>query len=256
MLGYSASASSQKCADSDAQSFKKYAKDTGVQQVYLKDNLPYGLPNGLGPEVTAMKKAGVDFIATCFDLNAMQTLAEALKRAGMRDKVTLFHSDSYNQAAVEKLHGLFDGDIVGVQFRPFEADPTGNALGMFKTWMGKVNAPVNELAMAGWINATLAYDGLLAAGPEFDQAKVIAATNAMKAWTANGLVSATNWGEAHTTYTEKTRLNYNDTTCGTAVKVGTGGKFEIPDFIDSKKPWLCWPAKDLSWSQPTNTNFG
>ena len=33
-------------------------------------------------------------------------------------------------------------------------------------------AEPTELSMAGWINATLAFDGLLAAGPEFDRDKV------------------------------------------------------------------------------------
>ena len=166
VLGYSTSATSQQCANAVAASFDKYAAETGVQQVYLKDNLSYGLPNGLGPEVTAMKKAGVDFIATCFDLNAMKTLAQALKRAGMRDQVTLYHSDSYNQEAVTKVGDLFDGDFVEVQFRPFEADPTGSALGTFEKWMDDQGSSVNELAMVGWINASLAFDGLLAAGPD------------------------------------------------------------------------------------------
>ncbi len=52
------------------------------------DHLAYGLPNGIGPEVTAMKQAGVDFISTCIDLNGMKTLAQELKRQGM-DDVTL-----------------------------------------------------------------------------------------------------------------------------------------------------------------------
>ncbi len=256
VLGYSASATSQQCADSVAQSFEKYAKETGVQQVYLKDNLPYGLPNGLGPEVTAMKKAGVDFIATCFDLNAMKTLAQALERAGMRDKVTLYHSDSYNQEAVSKVGGLFDGDFVEVQFRPFEADPSGSALGTFEKWMAEQKSSVNELAMVGWINASLAYDGLLAAGPDFDRAKVVAATNALKGWTADGLVPAADWAQSHRTFTQKTRTDFDSPECGTVVRVDKSGKFTLPDFENPKKPWLCWPGTDLSWSDPVATSFG
>lgn len=255
MLGYATSSTSKLCADSNAASFKKYAKQTGVEQVYLKDNLPFGLANGLGPEVSAMKKLGVDFIATCFDLNAMKTLAQELQRQGMRDKVTLYHPNSYNQDAVLKVGKLFAGDIVESQFRPFEAPGEGSALDTFKEWMGKANKPINELAMVGWINATLAFDGLLAAGPTFDQAKVIAATNALKGWTADGLVGATNWGEVHVPVTQATRTKSPSPECGTAVQVSPSGKFVMPKFLEASKPWMCWPGEDLNWSEPTATNF-
>ena len=47
--------------------------------------------------------------------------------------------------------------------------------------------------MVGWINATLAYEGLLAAGPDFDRDKVIAATNAMTDFDAGGLIEPVDW---------------------------------------------------------------
>ena len=70
-------------------SVELYADDTGAEVGYVNDDLDFGLPNGIGPEVTAMKEAGVDFISTCIDLNGMKTLAQELERQGMDDVVLL-----------------------------------------------------------------------------------------------------------------------------------------------------------------------
>ena len=57
-------------------------------------------------------------------------------------------------------------------------------------WMDETGAEITEIAMIGWINADLAYQGLVAAGPQFDRASVIAATNEMTEYTAGGLIGA------------------------------------------------------------------
>jgi hypothetical protein len=250
VLGYSTSENSQKCADSEAKSFEMYEKNTGVKMAYLKDDLPYGLANGIGPEVSEMKKRHVDFISTCFDFNAMKTLAQELKRQHMGD-VPMYHPNSYNQQAIKDGDGLFEGDYVEVQFRAFEA-ADNEALSAFKQYMKKDKANLTELAMVGWLNASLAYDGLLAAGPEFDQAKVIAATNTFKDWSAGGLLNAIDWSVAHEPYTQATRKDRKELECGTVVKV-VDGTFE--QVGSKEKPWLCWDSRDLAWSKPTPTTF-
>lgn len=250
-LGYGTSQNSQVCADSEAESFKRYTKESGVTFEYLNDHLTYGLPDGVGPDVTAMKKAGVDFLATCLDANGMKTVAQELKRQGMSN-VVLYHLDSYNQSFITDAGTLFEGNIVEAQFRPFEADSTGSALDAFRTWMAKQGSPLTELSMVGWINATLAYEGLLAAGPEFDQAKVLAATNAMKNFTADGLIPSTDWSQAHTPYTQATRTKFKDSECAADVRV-VKGKFTT--MAPKDKPWLCWNSQDLTWSEPVPTNY-
>jgi hypothetical protein len=76
-LGYGVSEDSKLCAQGIKKSLALYSKDLGgAEVVYLKDNLPFGLPNGVGPEVSAMKDAGVDFVAGCLDLNGMKTIAQ------------------------------------------------------------------------------------------------------------------------------------------------------------------------------------
>ena len=199
------------------------------------------------------KQAGVDFISTCLDLNGMKTLGQELNRQGMQS-VTLYHPNTYNQQFVKDAGGIFDGDFVSVGFRPFESDPGNSGLKDYLAWMKKTNANLTELAMVGWINADLAYQGLKAAGPDFDRAKVVAATNQIKDYSASGLIVPIDWSRQHTsaTPTDRTTHGYKQE-CTALVKV-VSGAFQTVGPKD--KPWFCWPYADTSWSEPTPTNFG
>lgn len=248
-LGYGTSENSKVCSNAINDSFKLYEKDTGVKSVYLNDSLAFGAPNGFGPEVTAMRKAGVEFIATCLDLNAMKTLAQELKRQGMSD-VVLMHPNTYDQNFVKKNKDLFDRDDVIPQFIPFEAQAKGTALADFKKWMAKQGSDLTELAMTGWINASLAYEGLLAAGPAFDREKVTAATNRITDFSAGGLLRPINWTTAHTPYTQATRKG--ETEPCTAPVVVKNGQFKT--LAPADKPWLCWKGTGTTWSEPVPTS--
>ena len=247
-VGYGISENSRVCADTVARAFERYEPQSGVELAYTNDDLDYGLPNGIGPQVTAMKAAGVDFISTCIDLNGMKTLAAELRRQGM-DDVVLFHPNSYDQTYIGESGGLFDGDVVQVQFRPFQTTAKGTALADFEKWMKKQGSELSELAMVGWLNASLAYDGLLAAGPEFDRERVTAATNSFDDWTAGGLLSPVDWTQAHTPYTEAQPLP-DGLGCTALVKV-KGNAF-VP-FGSPDDPWLCWaPGADTDDPVPTD----
>jgi Periplasmic binding protein len=250
-IGYGVSENSKVCTNTTAESIEMYSADTGVELAYTNDDLAYGLTNGIGPEVSAMKDAGVDFVATCIDLNGMKTLAQELQRQGM-DDVKLYHPNTYNQDFVAEAGDLFEGDIVSVGFRPFESDSEGTALSDYLTWMDKQGDEPTELAMVGWINASLAFEGLLAAGPEFDRDKVTAATNAMTDFDAGGLVEPVDWTQAHSPYTQDTRDEDDGQECSALVKV-EGGKFVTVGPADA--PWLCWSQTDLAWSEPEPTSF-
>jgi hypothetical protein len=251
-LGYGISPNSKQCADSSAATIDKYSKDTGQRAVYTADNLAFGLPNGIGPEVTAMKKAGVDFIAGCLDLNGMKTLAQELQRQGI-GSVPLYHPNTYDAAFVKAAGNLFEGDIVGVGFRPFEADPSNSQLGDFQTWMKNTGSAISELAMYGWINADLAYQGIKAAGPTFDRASVIAATNKMTAYTAGGLTAPVDWSRQHVAPTEADPATHGGAyDCFSFVRI-VQGTFKLVG--DPKKPFLCWDGTNRSWSAPTDMNF-
>ena len=251
-IGYGVSENSKVCTNTVADSIRMYSADIGADVAYVNDNLSFGLSNGIGPEVTAMKKAGVDFIATCIDLNGMKKLAQELQRQGMQD-VVLYHPNTYNQTFVKEAGGIFDGDFVSVQFLPFEADTKGTALGDFLSWMNKQGSEPSELAMIGWINASLAFDGLLAAGPDFDRAKVTAATNAMTDFSAGGLIEPIDWTVAHTPYTQATRSVDTGKECTALVRVE---KESFATVAPKSRPWLCWPQADTSWAEPVATSFG
>lgn len=250
-LGYGVSENSKVCSQAVAASIELYAADTGVELAYLNDGLDFGLPNGIGPEVTAMREEGVDFISTCLDLNGMKTLAQELQRQGM-DDVVLYHPNTYDQAFVAAAGGVFDGDIVSVQFHPFEADPAGTALGDFLHWMEETGSVPTELAMAGWINADLAYEGLLAAGPELDREAVLAATNRITDYDAGGLINPIDWTRQHTPAVEGDPTNDYELECAALVRV-VDGAFET--VAPPETPWLCWSNETTAWSEPEPTSF-
>lgn len=251
-LGYGVSPNSQECANGTADSVELYADETGQSVGYVNDDLAFGLPNGIGPEVTAMLDAGVDFISACIDLNGMKTLAQELERQGGGD-IPMYHPNTYNEAFVAEAGDLFEGDYVSVSFRPFEADPGDSQLNDFTEWMEETGADVSELAMIGWINADLAYQGLLDAGPEFSREAVVAATNQLTDYTAGGLIAPIDWTRQHEPPTEDDRVSHGaPQICQTLVQIHDGA-FELVG--DPEAPFLCWPGDDLSFSEPTETNF-
>ncbi len=252
-LGYGVSQNSKDCANSVKTSLDKYSDATGgAEVVYTNDSLAFGLTNGIGPEVTAMKDAGVEMVLACIDLNGMKTLAQELQRQGM-DDVVLYHPNTYNQDFVAAAGDLFQGDYVGVQFRPFEADAGDSSLAQYKEWMGKNGYPLTELAMVGWINADEAYTGVKAAGSNLTRQGVIDATNQLTDYTAGGLIPSTDWTRQHTIQTQDDPATHGaKQACTSMVKV-QDGKFEMVG--DPSKPWYCWPGQTFDWSEPVPTNF-
>ena len=251
-LGYGVSDNSKQCAESSAQSIKDYSSDIGgAEAVYTNADLAFGLPNGIAPEVTAMKDAGVDFIIGCIDLNGMKTLAQELQRQGM-ENVTLSHTNSYDQKFISEGGGIFDGDYVGANFLPFES--SGNEmLDAYKEWMGKNGSELSEIAMVGWINADTAYEGIKAAGPNFDRQSVIDATNKITDFTAGGLVPPIDWSRQHEAPTQDDPGTHGPKLeCFAFVKVQEG-TFQLQG--DAEKPWACWPGDTRDWSDPVPSSF-
>ena len=248
-LGYGVSENSKVCSDTYAKGFEMYEEQSGVEVVYTNSDLQYGLPNGIGPQVSAMKAEGVDFIATCIDLNGMKTLAQELERQDM-DDVVLYHPNSYDQQFIAEGGDLFEGDVVVVNFRPLEAAAEGSALAEFNEWMDDRGSTKSELAMVGWLNASLAFDGLLAAGPEFDRASVVAATNTMSDWTADGLVKSIDWTVAHQPYTAADPEI--ELECAAMVRIENG---TFVPLESATEPWTCFDEMDVESFEPIPTDF-
>ena len=254
-LGYGVSENSAQCAEAAGETIELYADDIGgdVEVAYVNSDLAFGLPNGIGPEVTAMKDAGVDFVVGCIDLNGMKSLAQEMERQGINDDVTMYHTNTYDQAFVAEADPLFEGDLIGAQFRPFEAESAGSNLDAYHEWMAETGAEETELAMVGWLNADAAVTGLELAGPNFSRQGVIDALNEVTDYTAGGLIQPIDWSRQHVAPTQDdlaTNGPAND--CLAFVKV-VDGEFEVQG--DPAAPWHCWPGEDREWSEPEDTNF-
>jgi branched-chain amino acid transport system substrate-binding protein len=165
---------------------------------YLNDELAFGFPAGVGPEVTAMGNAGVNYIATCIDQTSVLTLEQELHRQGMADVVVSlpqgYGDDEYLSANAD----LLEGDVLSLVYRPVEADiPEGSLIEAMVEYLDRAGQ-VNDYAIQGWIGAHLFVTGLLAAGPEFDRASVIEATNQITDYDAGGLLpQGVDWTTAH-----------------------------------------------------------
>lgn len=254
-LGYGVSENSAQCAEAAGQSIEQYADDIGgdVEVAYVNSDLAFGLPNGIGPEVTAMKDAGVDFVIGCIDLNGMKSLAQEMERQGIRDDVTLYHTNTYDQAFVAEADPLFEGDLVGAQFRPFEADSAGSNLDAYHEWMANTGADETELAMVGWINADEAVTGLQLAGQDFSRESVIDALNQVTDYTAGGLIQPIDWTRQHQAPTQDDLATHGpEFDCLSFVKV-VDGEFEVQG--DTEAPWHCWSGENRDWSDPEDMNF-
>lgn len=249
-LGYGVSENSKVCAQSLRDSVEQFGDDLGgIEVVYFNDELAFGVPNGLGPEVTAMKRAGVEFIASCMDLNGMKTLGEELQRQGM-DDVVMSHPNTYDQTFVREAGDIFDGDIVSVGFVPFEAEVDNERHAKFLEYMEKAGEEPSELAIVGFINADTAFTGLLEAGPEFDREAVIAALNSLTDYSAGGLIPPIDWTTMHTPATPDEPW---DRACSAPVRVVDG---EFVPYADSTKPFICFDTSTPEWSEPEFVAFG
>jgi ABC-type branched-subunit amino acid transport system substrate-binding protein len=252
-LGYGVSDNSKQCSEAAAASLKQYSDDAGgAEAVYTRSDLDFGLPNGIAPEVSAIKSSGADLVIGCLDLNGMKTLSQEMERQGIGD-VKLLHPNTYDQTFVKDNAELFEGDYVLVQFRPFEAEAGSSSLDAFKEWMGKNGNTITELSMLGWINADLAYQGIKAAGENFDRQSVIDATNKLTSYTADGLIAPIDWSRQHVAPTQDDPATHGpNPDCFALVQVKDGA-FQMVG--DSSKPWMCWPGDTRDWSEPTSMDF-
>jgi ABC-type branched-subunit amino acid transport system substrate-binding protein len=256
VLAYGVTENSKVCGQAIRDSVEFYSKNIGNATVgYFDNSLPFGLPNGLGPQVSAMKKAGVDFVATCMDLNGMKTLGEELARQGM-DDVVMWHPNTYNQAFVKANARIFEGDIVNVGggFVAFEAKTGSEGQKKFIEYTDKLGKKREELTMVGWMNADLAFQGLLAAGPKFSRKGVIDAIRTkLTHWTAGGLTVPVDWTKQLELPTPKNPAAGGPLECFNAVKVVKGAFVQA--FGEPGKPWVCWDNTTDDWAEPQFMSF-
>ena len=249
LLGYGITETSKTCARAFADSVELYSADLGIEVVYFNDDIAYGLPNGIGPEVTQMVDAGADFIATCMDLNAMLTLAQELERQGVRDQITLLHPNSYNEEFVAAAGDLFDGDYALLVFAAFEYEIDSPLRHAYDQWVPANEGEVAEQTLVGWINADLFATGLLEAGPDLDRQSIIDSLNQIT-YDAGGLINPIDWSRQHTAVVPGVKDHAYALECVSSVRMEDGG------FVGFQpEPWMCWPNDLEGWAEPTPTDF-
>jgi hypothetical protein len=254
-LGYGVSESSKTCADQIESSFVKYNDVSGASVVYKNNDLPFGFPNGVGPEVSAMKRAGVELIFACLETNGMKTIAQELHRQGMAD-VPLVHYAGVDEDFFAQNAEIFEGNIIGTHLRPFVATPHTEGQKQFLKWMGQAGIDeIKEISIHGWIAADLAYQGLKAAGAPFDRQKVIDATNSLDEYTADGLLGLRNIGLQHEAAGATEPGPQGERPFCFSYLRFTKGAFELMEPATKAKPYVCWSGDSYDWVEPEAMTF-
>lgn len=107
--------------------------------------------------------------------------------------------------------------------------------------------------MTGWLNAHEAFTGLLAAGPDFDQAKVVAALRSTEDYTADGLTNSIDWNRQIDSPTIDTpEIDYKQE-CFNGVQV-QDGEF-VPWSGNDDAPWVCFDMPRDEWVEPDFNNY-
>jgi ABC-type branched-subunit amino acid transport system substrate-binding protein len=227
---------SKKCAEGVQKSFDEFPS---AKVGYLSDSHTFGDVD-FSVDVSKMKDAGVDFITTCMDTNGVLNIAKEARKQGL--DATQYLPNGYDQAFMKANGQFFEGSIVRTPFIPFETSPRPTGLADYLKWMGRQGDTPNEYTTYGWINAAMLYEGLQGAGPNFTQAKVVAALNKMKTDTAGGMIPPIDWTTQHT----ETRP---PTSCAAYVKV-VHDKF-VPAFVPKGKVYVCFPRDATLSTKPT-----
>jgi branched-chain amino acid transport system substrate-binding protein len=215
---------SSDCATGIQNSFKKYPT---AKVVFVDKSLTFGSPD-YSAQVAQMKDKNVDMVITCVDGNGTASLAREMKKQGLN--ATLVMPNSYNADLVKKNAQVLNGAYTFTTYAPFEAKPLSTGMANYMKWIKKTGGKKNENSLVGWINADEFVTGLKAAGPNFTQQKVIDATNAIRSYTAGGIVAPIDWTKAHS----------KDIECYAIEKV-VNGKF-VPAYGKKGKPFVCFPS--------------
>jgi hypothetical protein len=258
-IGYGVAPSSGVCADAVKTAFDRWGSNAGgAKVVYTNKSLMFGFPNGVAPEATAMKDAGVDLLFACIDATGAKTVINELHRQG--SKAALFQVSSLNNTVIQNNKEAYEGAVVESSTRPAPpvASVNGTERQLMLDWLKKTGHSdvTEEISVHGWVVARLAYEGLKKAGPTgLSRQKLIDATNTITRYTAGGIVPPWDVGRQHNipTLADGVKMGW-EPYCFSMVQIHNGVQTLVkPATAD--KPFLCWPGDNLDWSEPTATSF-
>jgi branched-chain amino acid transport system substrate-binding protein len=184
-LGYSISPSSSEAAKGAAIS----AQHAGVKVGYLNANLPFGTTN-VGPEVLAMKNAGIDGFIAAIDENASFLILSAMRQQGILLKAPLL-SVGYGADLTSAGPGAeqaAQGAYFTLSFEPVEMHTA--ATDRFQKAMQQYAGVTGDPSLSEYV-AYVAVDGfvtgLKAAGAHPTQASFINTMLGIRQYNAAGL---------------------------------------------------------------------
>ncbi|HSO97021.1 MAG TPA: ABC transporter substrate-binding protein [Acidimicrobiia bacterium] len=233
ILAYTAP-QSLSCAQGEAAGFQKYGFNVAVMDATLQ----FGFSD-LGSDIDKLKSKGVQLIATCMDISGEVNVARSLRRAGMTN-VKFYAPQGYDSGTLAKYGNELNGVYFGIEFVPFEDAKDSNAMQLFIKQMNAIHKPINEQALAGWINADLLYKGIKKAGPNFTQSSVVNAINTFNGYTADGIRLPVNWGfpDGHGPANNQANTVDVGTEACAAFVLAVNGKF-VPQFGRPHQPFVC-----------------
>ncbi|HEV2310212.1 MAG TPA: ABC transporter substrate-binding protein, partial [Acidimicrobiia bacterium] len=234
VLAYTAASSAQ-CAAGTAAGFREY----GFDVAFVDSSLAFGFTD-LGSDIDAMKSKGVQFVATCMDISGEVNAAQAMRRAGLTN-VKFYAPQGYDPQTLAKYGNELDNVYFFAEFWPFELAKESKSLSLFIKQMNALHKPINEQALAGWIDADMLYKGIKKAGPHFTQKSVVDAINTFNGYTADGIRPPVNWGvDGHGPANNMGNTVPSGTEgCAAYIEV-INGKF-VPQFGRPGQPFLCAP---------------
>jgi branched-chain amino acid transport system substrate-binding protein len=156
----------------------------------------------LSADVTRMRAAKVDFVASCLDLAGNLVLSRTLRASGM-GSVHQYWLDGYDEQAVKQNAALMNGVYMLIGHVPFESGVSQPArypeMALYLRELHKYfpNDEPSEASLAGWISAVMFVDGLRKIGRDVTRTRLIDAVNSFASYTAHGLVAPIDWRVEH-----------------------------------------------------------
>ncbi|HET6952281.1 MAG TPA: ABC transporter substrate-binding protein [Acidimicrobiales bacterium] len=254
-LGYSVGSSSD-CANAVGETIDFYSDALGdAETVYTNGGLTFGLPNGVAPEVTAMRDADVEVVFTCMDVNGVKAVAEEMKRQGMTDAVIVQNS-SFDEDFIRENAAAYENGVIITNARPSGEGADGTDRALFEEWIGETGGTLGpEISVFGWYLAHLAVAGIEAAGAPFDRQSLIDATNSLQGFTANGLMPERNIADQHLVPDESDPSTLQSQPYCWVMYQVIDGEPQLFGEATPEQPWVCWPAPGQEYSDPELTNF-
>jgi ABC-type branched-subunit amino acid transport system substrate-binding protein len=191
LLAYGIASSAAGC-----QAGAKGLASAGYKVSYTDYNIAYP-GTTVATDVQRMKQAGVNLVISCMDVLGNINLARAVQQYGHKTSQLWLNGNDKSTLLANK--SLMQGVYFDIQHVPFSAPISiYPGLKLYLTEMNKYepNYVEDEVALQGWESASLFAEGVKLAGNNLTQANVIAQTNKLTAFTANGLSSPVNWKSA------------------------------------------------------------